>query len=107
MKKETLIIARHYGLEHQLEKQLEELEELHEATRFLLKITRSASFATPTGQQALTHYCEEVADVNIMIDQNNFLLGGDTLKQIDAWRKFKVARQLRRIADEIERETIK
>ncbi len=100
MNKDLKKIAEHYGLVHQLEKQIEELKELEEATADLLKIAKSASFATPTGQQKLVHYCEEVADVQIMIEQNQHLLGGDYKASVKKWTNFKIARQLHRIEGE-------
>lgn len=76
-------IADHYGLEHQQGKCEEELNELIEAL----------------GSSSNTHLVEEIADVEIMISQIKYLRNIPT-EQLDVVKKYKIQRQLRRIAKE-------
>lgn len=73
-------IADHYGLEHQLGKCKEELNELIEAL----------------GSSSDTHLAEEIADVEIMISQIKYLRDIPT-KRVDFVKKYKIQRQLQRI----------
>lgn len=73
-------IADHYGLEHQLGKCKEELNELIEAL----------------GSNCDTHLAEEIADVEIMISQIKYLRDIPT-KRVDFVKKYKIQRQLQRI----------
>lgn len=79
----VLTIADHYGLNHQLEKCKEELNELIEAL----------------GSNCDTHLAEEIADVEIMISQIKYLRNIPD-EQVDVIKKYKIQRQLRRIAKE-------
>lgn len=76
-------IANHYGLKHQLGKCKEELGELIEAL----------------GGSSDTHLAEEIADVEIMISQIKYLRNIPT-KRVDFVKKYKIQRQLSRIAKE-------
>lgn len=80
---DLIFIATHYGKEHQLEKCKEELNELIEA------LDGSSD----------THLAEEIADVEIMISQIMYLRNIPD-EQLDMIKKYKIARQLRRIANE-------
>ena len=75
-------IADHYGLEHQLGKCKEELNELIEAIDSL-------------DERAII---EEVADVEIMISQIKYLRDIPD-EQVDVIKKYKIQRQLQRIKD--------
>lgn len=75
-------IADHYGLEHQLGKCKEELGELIEAI-------------ASTNDEAII---EEIADVEIMIDQVKHLMCAS--KIVELYRSYKISRQLTRIAKE-------
>lgn len=81
--KDLKYIADHYGLEHQLGKCKEELNELIEAL----------------GSSSDTHLAEEIADVEIMISQIKYLRNIPT-KRVDFVKKYKIQRQLSRIAKE-------
>lgn len=75
-------IANHYGLEHQLGKCKEELGEL-------IKAIDSMS------DEAII---EEIADVEIMTAQLKQLICADRV--VELYKDYKIARQLRRIAEE-------
>lgn len=75
-------IADHYGLEHQLGKCKEELGELIKAIESL-------------DEKAIV---EEIADVEIMTEQLKQLMCADRV--VDLYKDYKIARQLRRIAEE-------
>lgn len=75
-------IADHYGLEHQLGKCKEELGELIKAIDSL-------------DERAIT---EEVADVEIMTKQLKYLMRIEP--SVEIYKDYKIARQLRRIAEE-------
>lgn len=74
-------IADHYGLEHQLGKCKEELGELIKAIDSL-------------DERAIV---EEIADVEIMTEQLKYLMR--TEPSVDIYKDYKIARQLRRIAE--------
>lgn len=80
---DLIFIADHYGKEHQLEKCKEELNELIEAL----------------GGSNNTHLVEEIADVEIMISQIKYLRDIPD-ERVDVIKKYKIQRQLRRIANE-------
>ena len=76
-------IADHYGLEGQTKKCKEELNELIEAL----------------GSNCDIHLAEEIADVEIMISQIKYLRNIPD-ECIDGIKRYKIARQLGRIAKE-------
>lgn len=76
-------IADHYGLEGQTKKCEEELNELIEAL----------------GGSSDTHIVEEIADVEIMISQIKYLRNIPD-ECIDGIKRYKISRQLTRIAKE-------
>ena len=82
-------IANYYGINHQI---LIAIEEMSELTKELCKYKRG--FIRPKA------ICEEIADVNIMIQQLIELYGmeKEVLESID----YKLERQLRRIENERE-----
>lgn len=75
-------IADHYGLKHQLVKCKEELGELIEAI-------------DSTNGEAII---QEIADVEIMTEQLKHLMCVE--KVVELYKDYKIARQLRRIAEE-------
>lgn len=75
-------IANHYGLKHQLVKCKEELGELIEAI-------------DSANDEAII---EEIADVEIMTEQLKQLMCADRV--VELYKDYKIARQLRRIAEE-------
>jgi NTP pyrophosphatase (non-canonical NTP hydrolase) len=80
-------IANHYGLRRQLWQTVEETAEL---TQVICKAER---YDLDTVRD---HLVEEVADVSIMIEQLEYLLGDSRITQIKAE---KIERQKRRIED--------
>lgn len=78
-------IADHYGLRKQLWQTVEEMAEL---TQVICKTNR---YDMDTVRD---HLVEEVADVSIMIDQLEYLLGDNMIAKI---REEKIKRQLERI----------
>ena len=88
------IIARHYGMTHQLNKTIEELFELFIA---ILKL-RLMIFLSQEKQTHFEHLYEEMSDVRIMIDQVEVLTGSTSrCREI---RENKLDRQLTRIQGE-------
>lgn len=82
-------ILEHYGLK-QYEKCIEELEELREA--IYLHIVSGYSDTTKG------HVIEEIADVEVITAQLKMLLNAEN--EVDRVKRYKVSRQLRRIANE-------
>ena len=76
-------IATHYGLEHQLEKCKEELNELMEAINSMNDVA----------------IIEEIADVEIMTNQLKYLMRAERL--VEHYKNYKTQRQLARIAKEL------
>lgn len=75
-------IANHYGKEHQLEKCKEELNELIEAI-------------DSKDEESVK---EEIADVEIMINQVKYLMCAERL--VELYKDYKIQRQFIRIAKE-------
>lgn len=88
------IIARHYGMTHQLNKTIEELFELFIA---ILKL-RLMIFLSQEKQTHFEHLYEEMSDVRIMIDQVELLTG--SASRCREIRESKLERQLTRIQTE-------
>lgn len=81
------VIAKHYGLCHQLFKASEELGEVQsEIARFL------------QNEDNTEHLAEEIADVLIMLLEITHLLGAE--KTVDGYIDFKLRRQLLRMEEE-------
>jgi hypothetical protein len=87
MDKDLRNIAEHYGLRVQMRQTVEEMAEL---TQVICKAER---YDLDTVRD---HLVEEVADVSIMIEQLEYLLGDSRITQIKAE---KIERQKRRIED--------
>jgi hypothetical protein len=87
MDKDLRNIAEHYGLRKQMRQTVEEMAEL---TQVICKAER---YDLDTVRD---HLVEEVADVSIMIEQLEYLLGDSRITQIKAE---KIERQKRRIED--------
>ena len=90
MKQKIKTIADHYGLNHQLMKMVEELNEL------ALECAKSWEKKSITA-----NLIPELADVEVMLEQIKYL-GGIEQSDIDEVKKFKINRQLKRIAEELE-----
>lgn len=87
MDKDLRNIAEHYGLRIQMRQLIEEMAEL---TQVICKAER---YDLDTVRE---HLVEEVADVQVVLDQVIYLLGDNRIEQI---RAEKIARQKRRIED--------
>ena len=80
-------IARRYGKVHQALKLFEECGELEEALRGYIN-----------GTDTKEHAVEEIADVEVMLDQFKYFL--DCEKQVDDVKRMKVDRQIGRMEEE-------
>ena len=87
MDKDLRNIAEHYVLRIQMRQLIEEMAEL---TQVICKAER---YDLDTVRE---HLVEEVADVEVVLDQVIYLLGDNRIEQI---RAEKIARQKRRIED--------
>lgn len=87
MDKDLRNIAEHYGLRIQMRQLIEEMAEL---TQVICKAER---YDLDTVRE---HLVEEVADVQVVLEQVIYLLGDNRIEQI---RAEKIARQKRRIED--------
>ena len=87
MDKDLRNIAEHYGLRVQMRQLVEEMAEL---TQVICKAER---YDLDTVRE---HLVEEVADVQVVLEQVIYLLGDNRIEQI---RAEKIARQKRRIED--------
>ena len=85
MDKDLQQIAEHYGLRSQMRQLIEEMAEL---TQVICKAER---YDLDTVRD---HLVEEVADVEVVLEQVDYLLGDNRIEQIKAE---KIARQKRRI----------
>ena len=90
-------IANHYGLQHQLNKSVEELIELVQAIQ-----DYSFKLGMYDDEVSTEHVSEEIADVTIMLDQLQYLLECEPV--VGLYREVKVNRQIGRIKAEKESE---
>ena len=88
MQKEIRQIADHYGLNNQM---MQTVEEMGELTQAIVKVFRNGL------DNERDNLIEELADVEIMIEQLDYLLGDNQIEKI---KEYKVNRQLNRIAQE-------
>lgn len=72
------------------------IEEMSEPTKAIMKIRRVANDYEKT-QSALDNLLEEIADVDIMIDQLKIMWGP---KQVEEYRHYKLERLERRLKDD-------
>lgn len=95
-------IAEHYGYESQSHMMIEEMAELAQAIN---KLYRAKGNGQPTDidiKEALDHIHEEIADVEIVLDQIKWLLGCEA--NVKMWKDIKIARQVKRIEAEDDRQ---
>ena len=85
-------IAVYYGAWHQVEKSAEELNEAADACR---------QYMERPDVERFEHLAEEFADAQIMIDQLRILFP-HLVPMMTKWRNKKLARQMKRIAEEKE-----
>lgn len=93
----------HYGRVNQLEKALEELEELRvEIAKFLKFVKETDNRFTPANRSENNFLkdkvAEEAADVSIMLEQ--LIFGLNIKARFEAWRDFKLERQIGRMNNE-------
>lgn len=102
MKAEIKKIAAHYGIKRQSLKTLEELNELGAELRWLtnLGIEPLHLVSIKEYDAQLAKVIEEIADVEVMIEQLKFLFNCD--EQVETIKKFKVYRELERMKEENE-----
>lgn len=94
-------IAEHYGFYSQSHMMIEEMAELAQA---LNKLYRAQGNVQPTDIdliEALDHIYEEIADVEVCLEQIKLLL--DCEANVKTWKDIKVARQVKRIEEENDR----
>ena len=96
-------IFDHYGEESQLEKSLEELDELKEAISKLIEhnsfpYSKKWAYYRSNREACIDHIAEEIADVRIMLDQ--LCYGLKIEQRAEDWREMKLDRQMKRIGEE-------
>lgn len=92
-------IADHYGLQHQIDKAFEELDELkEELAKYYFRFLDNDDEINTLG------IIDEIADVKIMLAQLEHLL--EIKKDVHAREWFKINRQLERIREEKEEKKI-
>ena len=90
-------IANHYGLAKQSRQLSEECAELIQATSKYMRF-QETSYASTVDWKYIESVCEEIADVEIMLEQIKYLLhiNPDAIETI---KGNKIARQLERIKE--------
>ena len=93
-------IWTHYGQFNQLEKTIEELDELKAEVVKFLRFVKSTDNRFTAVSRSKSEFlkdkvAEEAADVSIMIEQ--LLYGLNIGARFDAWREYKLDRQMRRM----------
>lgn len=88
MNEKIKTIADHYGLNNQM---MQTIEEMGELTQAIVKVYRNGL------DNERDNLIEELADVEIMIEQLDYLLGDSQIEKVKA---YKINRQINRIADD-------
>lgn len=100
MRKKLRNIADHYGYEAQSRQLIEEMAELTQAINKMWRVD-----ATPCGKtdkshvEAYKHIIEEIADVEICLEQVKWLLNIDE-SVLEEWKVMKIERSVTRIKKE-------
>lgn len=91
-------IADHFGYEEQREQLVEEMAELIQALNKYRRATKGSTGLTNKAKIALDNVVEEIADVEVVLEQIKYLL---QIPQEDvvAMKVFKVNRTLERIKE--------
>lgn len=97
MKNEIIKIADYYGLREQSEQTIEEMAELTVALR---KFWRCDTEEHEEYKRRRCDIAEEIADVEIMLEQLKYLFDIET--ESANWKVDKINRQIRRIKREVE-----
>ena len=94
-------IAEHYGYEPQSRQLIEEMAELTVAINKYYRADKSCATAKDclNLEHKLQNIAEEIADVEIMLEQVKVLLGCS--KEVEQIKSHKVARQIKRIESEV------
>lgn len=100
MKKAIIAIANHYGLRQQSDQTIEEMAEL---TLALRKFWRCDTEEHEEYKRRRCDIAEEIADVEIMLEQLRYLFDIET--ETANWKIDKINRQMRRIHDERKQNT--
>ena len=94
-------IAEHYGYDSQSRMMIEEMAELAQAINKLYRVQGNGQPTDIDIKEALDHIHEEMADVEIVLDQIKWLLGCEA--NVKIWKDIKIARQVKRIEAEDDR----
>lgn len=97
MKSDIEKIAQYYGYDNQSMQLIEEMAELTQAINHLRRID---NYEDVRSRQAVF---EEIADVEIMLEQIKYLL--NCHDEVESMKKYKVNRQLGRVEHERKRTT--
>lgn len=97
MKNKIIKIANHYGLSKQSRQLSEECAELIQAISKYMRF-QETSYASTVDWKYLESVCEEIADVEVMLEQIKYLLHINP-EAIEEIKKNKIDRQLARIKE--------
>lgn len=92
-KSKCRLIFHHYGVDNQRRQLCEECAELIQAT---IKLDRMTENGKPN-MEAYSHFCEELADVMIMIEQIRQTVSANL---VNSYIEQKLDRQMKRIEEE-------
>ena len=98
MKNKIIKIANHYGLVKQSRQLSEECAELIQAVSKYMRY-QETSYASTVDWKYLENVCEEIADVEVMLEQIKYLLHINP-EAVEEIKKNKIDRQLERIKKE-------
>lgn len=91
-------IADHYGYEAQSRQLIEEMAELTQAINKMWRIDATKCEKTNSGHvEAYKHIIEEIADVEICLEQVKWLLNIDE-SVLDEWKVMKIERSIDRMS---------
>lgn len=100
MRKELRLIADNYGYEAQSRQLIEEMAELIQAINKMWRIDDTKCEKTNSDHiEAYKHIIEEIADVEICLEQVKWLLNVDE-SVLEEWKVMKIERSISRIEKE-------
>lgn len=94
----NLEIADYYGYEAQSNQLIEECAELIQAINKHKRVMRNRKSVNMTLKEAINNVSEEIADVEIMLEQIKYLLGINE-QYIDTIKEMKINRTSQRIEE--------
>ena len=99
MKDKIKKIANHYGLSKQQRQLSEECAELIQSTSKYMRYSETSPASSNMDWKYLQDVCEEIADVEVMLEQMKYLLhiNSDCIEKI---KENKINRQIERIEQE-------